>query len=70
MGDVSLGTVGDVFLSMDEMKACSFASVDADESSLGRSGSQLTHDVSLEYELFLLQPWKTFHHTADNSEVT
>ena len=49
------------------MKACSLASVDAGDSSLGRSGSQLTHDVSPECELSLLQPWKTLHHTADNS---
>ena len=65
VGDVSLDTVGDV--SLDEMKACSLASVDVGDSSLGRSGSQLTHDASLECELFLLQPWKTMHHTADNS---
>ena len=67
MGDISLCTVGDVFLGKDEMKACSLASVDAGDSSLGRSGSQLTHDVSPECELSLLQPWKTLHHTADNS---
>ena len=67
VGDVSLGTVGDVFLGMDEMKACSLASVDVGDSSLGQSGSQLTHDASLECELSLLQPRKTLHHTADNS---
>ena len=67
VGDVSLGTAGDVFLGMDEMKACSLASVDVGDSSLGQSGSQLTHDASLECELSLLQPWKTLHHTADNS---
>ena len=65
VGDVSLDTVGDV--SLDEMKACSLASVDVGDSSLGRSGSQLTHDASLECEPSLLQPWKTLHHTADNS---
>ena len=69
MGDVSLDTAGNVFLGMNEMKACSLASLYAGDSSLGRSGSQLTHDVSLECELSLslLQPWKTLHHTADNS---
>ena len=60
-------SVGDVFLGMDEMKACSLASVDVGDSSLGQSGSQLTHDASLECELSLLQPWRTLHHTADNS---
>ena len=54
VGDVSLDTVGDV--SLDEMKACS---VDVGDSSLGRSGSPLTYDKSLECELSLLQPWKT-----------
>ena len=67
VGDVSLGTVGNVFLDKDKIKACSLASVDTSDSSLGRSGSQLTHDVSLECELSLLQPSKTLHHTADNS---
>ena len=67
VGNVSLGTVGDVFLGIDEIKACSLASVDVGDSSLGQSGSQLTHDASLECELSLLQPWKTLHHTADNS---
>ena len=67
VGDVSLGTVGGVFLNKDEMKVCSLAFVDAGDFSLGWSGSQLTHDVSLECELSLLQPWKTLHHTADNS---
>ena len=54
VGDVSLGTVGDVFLDKDEMKACSLTSVDAGESSVGRSGSQLIHGVSPECELYLL----------------
>ena len=53
VGDVSLGTVGDVSLGVDEMKACSLASIDAGDSSLGRSGIQLTHDASLECELSL-----------------
>ena len=47
-------SVGDVSLGMSEMKACSLASVDAGNSSLGQSSSQLTHDVSLECELSLL----------------
>ena len=67
VGDVFLGTVGDVFLDEDKMKACSLVSVDASETSLGQSGSQLTHGVYRECELSLLQPWKTLHHTADNS---
>ena len=67
VGDVSLGTAGDVFLDKDKMKACSLAFVDAGDSSLSLSGSQLTHDVSIECELSLLQPWKTLHRTADNS---
>ena len=58
VGDISLSTVGDVFLGMNEMKACSFASVVSGDSSLGRSGSQLTHDAFLKCELSPLQPWK------------
>ena len=46
-------SVGEVSLGMSEMKACSLASVDAGDSFLGRSGSQLPHDVSLECELSL-----------------
>ena len=69
MGDVSLSTVGNVYLNEGEMKSCAQVSVNAGDSSLGRSGSQLTHDASLECELSLLQPWKTLHHTADSSLV-
>ena len=56
VGDASLGTVGDVFLDEDKVRVCSLASVDVGDSSLGRSGGQLTHGVSLECGLSLLQP--------------
>ena len=42
MGDVSLSTVG-YCLNEGEMKACAQVSVYAADTSLGRSGSQLTH---------------------------
>ena len=42
MGDVSLSTVG-YCLNEGEMKACAKVSVYAADTSLGRSGSQLTH---------------------------
>ena len=60
-------TVSDVFLDEGKMKDCAQASVNAGSSSLRRSGSQLTHDVSPECEPSLLQPWKTLHRTVDNS---
>ena len=66
VGNVSLSTVGDVFLDKGGMGACVLVS-DAGDSSLGRSGSQLTHGVSPKCEPTLLQPRKTVHYTADNS---
>ena len=67
VADVSLNIVSDIFLDEGETKACASVSVDAGDSSLGRSGSQLTHRVSPECEHSLLPPSKTVHCTADNS---
>ena len=67
MGNFSLSTVGNVFLNEGEMKTCAQVSVDAGDSSLSRSGSQLTHGASPECEPSLHQLWKTVHSTAGNS---
>ena len=67
VGDVSLSTVGDVCLDEGEIKACAQVSVNAGDSSLVPSRSQLTHGVSPECEPSLPQPWKTVHRTAGNS---